>query len=1129
MFTVYHSNQLDVLKSLIAALVAGKPLASVLEPEVILVQSNGMAQWLQIELATDLGIAANVEFPLPASFIWQMFTKVLPGVPKESAFSKDAMRWKLMRLLPPMLERPEFSPLSGYLSDDEDKRKHHQLAGRVADLFDQYLVYRPGWLERWEAGALVTGLNDAQLWQAALWRALVDDTKAMGQPSWHRANLYQRFIDALGRPGFSAVESGLPSRVFICGISALPPVYLEALSALGRHIDIHLMFTNPCRDYWGDIQDYAFLARVQARRRRKHGSEEEVALFKSVQNAASLFDEQGNQNLSNPLLASWGKLGRDNIYLLAQLDGVQEIDAFVEPRSDSLLHRIQRDILTLEDGAQTSFSAGAAFSNEGRVALALDDRSISVHVCHSAQREVEVLHDRLLAMMDADPSLTLRDIIVMVAEIDGYTPYIDAVFGSAPKDRFLPYAISDRSASQVHPVVTAFLQLLDLPYSRFGAQEVLALLEVPELARRFSIDESGLRTLRQWVEGAGIRWGLDDDMVADLDLPPTGQHTWRFGLTRMLLGYAMDSQAGDFQGVLPYDESSGLIATLAGQLAEFLMQLARWRERLSQASPLAEWAPLCRQLMDAFFVTELETEPVLDLIESQWQKQIGAGIEAGYDDALPLTVLKDELSSRLNHERLSQRFLAGAINFCTLMPMRSIPFKVVCLLGMNDGVYPRTLPPLGFDLMADGPMRGDRSRRDDDRYLFLEALQSAQNAFYISYIGHSIQDNSLRYPSVLVSELLEYVRQSHVLAGDGEEDPELCTQRVHQHLLHYHARVPFSEKNFISGSEQQSYAREWLPAAAREGVPHGEFGGQLPQLMPERVDIDDIRRFYRHPVRAFFQQRLRVSFSLEDAELSDEEPFSVEGLERYRMNVDLLNQLIESRDPQALFSRAHAAGELPFGAFGELYWQGQTEKMRELADAVIAQRQESESVEFERRIDGVTVSGWLHQVQKDGLLRWRPAKLSVIDGMTLWLDHLVYCMSGGEGESRMLGIEGSEWRFAALGVEEAQSQFSFWLRGYLQGLCAPLMLLPKSAWAWLESCYDVASGQVDYSEEAQQKARHRLVQTWQGSPPAVGEGEDPYVMRLFRVMDDARYRQIIDDSLPYLLRLRQHRQEKNEG
>lgn len=256
MFTVYHSNQLDLLKTLTSALIARDPLADPFQQEVVLVQSPGMAQWLQMQLAEQFGIAANVAFPLPATFIWDMFTRVLPDIPKESAFSKDAMTRKLMWLLPEMLTQPAFAPLQHYLTDDGDKRKIHQLAGRVADLFDQYLVYRPQWLESWQRGERIDGLAEAQQWQAPLWARLVEYTQELGQPEWHRANLYSRFIHALEQA--KTCPPGLPPRVFICGISALPPVYLEALQALGRHIDIHLMFTNPCRYYWGDIQDYAF-------------------------------------------------------------------------------------------------------------------------------------------------------------------------------------------------------------------------------------------------------------------------------------------------------------------------------------------------------------------------------------------------------------------------------------------------------------------------------------------------------------------------------------------------------------------------------------------------------------------------------------------------------------------------------------------------------------------------------------------------------------------------------------------------------------------------------------------------------------------------------------------------------
>lgn len=299
----------------------------------------------------------------------------------------------------------------------------------------------------------------------------------------------------------------------------------------------------------------------------------------------------------------------------------------------------------------------------------------------------------------------------------------------------------------------------------------------------------------------------------------------------------------------------------------------------------------------------------MTLIEQQWQAIITEGLEAEYGDAVPLSLLRDELAQRLDQERISQRFLAGPVNICTLMPMRSIPFKVVCLLGMNDGVYPRQLAPLGFDLMSQKPMRGDRSRRDDDRYLFLEALISAQQTLYISYIGRSIQDNSERFPSVLVQELMDYIGQSHYLPGDEELTSDESEARVKAHIARLHTRMPFDAQNYLPG-EQQSYAREWLPAASQSGEAHSDFVQPLPYELPETLTLEKLQRFWAHPVRAFFQMRLQVNFRAEESEIPDTEPFILEGLTRYQLNQQLLNTLVEEEDAGLLFRRFRAAGDL---------------------------------------------------------------------------------------------------------------------------------------------------------------------------------------------------------------------------
>ncbi|KLV65732.1 exodeoxyribonuclease V subunit gamma [Citrobacter murliniae] len=1116
MLRVYHSNRLDVLEALMEYIVERERLDDPFEPEMILVQSTGMAQWLQMTLAQKFGIAANIDFPLPASFIWDMFVRVLPEIPKESAFSKQSMSWKLMTLLPQLLEKDDFTLLRHYLTDDTDKRKLFQLSSRAADLFDQYLVYRPDWLTQWEEGRLVEGLGESQAWQAPLWKALVEYTAELGQPRWHRANLYQRFIQTL--ESATSCPEGLPSRVFICGISALPPVYLQALQALGKHIEIHLLFTNPCRYYWGDIKDPAYLAKLLARQRRHSFEERELPLFRDSQNAEGLFNSDGEQDVSNPLLASWGKLGRDYIYLLSELENSQELDAFVDITPDNLLRNIQSDILELESRAVAGVNLEEYSRSDNKRLLEPNDTSVSFHVCHSPQREVEILHDRLLAMLEADPTLTPRDIIVMVADIDSYSPFIQAVFGSAPADRYLPFAISDRRARQSHPVLQAFISLLSLPDSRFVSEDVLALLDVPVLAARFNINEEGLRYLRLWVNESGIRWGIDDDNVRELELPPTGQHTWQFGLTRMLLGYAMESTQGEWQSVLPYDESSGLIAELVGHLASLLMQLNLWRRGLAQERPLEEWLPVCRDMLNDFFLPDAETEAAMTLIEQQWQAIIAEGLGAEYRGAIPLSLLRDELALRLDQERISQRFLAGPVNICTLMPMRSIPFKVVCLLGMNDGVYPRQLAPLGFDLMSQKPMRGDRSRRDDDRYLFLEALISAQQTLYISYIGRSIQDNSERFPSVLVQELMDYIGQSHYLPGDELLTSDESETKVKAHITRLHTRMPFDVQNFQPG-EQQSYAREWLPAANMSGKAHADFVQPLHFTMPETLTLETLQRFWAHPVRAFFQMRLRVNFRSEESEIPETEPFTLEGLTRYQLNQQLLNTLVEENDAERLFRRFRAAGSLPYGAFGEILWDTQRQEMQSLADRIIASRQPCQSMEIDLSCNGVQITGWLPQVQEDGLLRWRPSLISVSQGVQLWLEHLVYCASGGAGESRLFLRKDGEWRFPPLEAEQALLYLSQLIEGYREGMSSPLLVLPESGGAWIKTCYDAVNDAMLDDDDTLQKARNKFLQAYEGNMMVRGEGDDIWYQRLWRQLAPETLETIVSQSQRYLLPL----------
>ena len=1124
MFTVYHSNQVDVLKSLLVELVRLTPLENPFEAEQILVQSPGMSQWLKMELAKEFGVAANIEFPLPATFIWNMFTEVLPDVPKRSAFNKEAMTWKLMRILPTILMQDEFEPLRRYLENDEDSSKLYQLSEKIADIFDGYLVYRPEWIASWEAGEAVKELEDEHPWQPMLWQALYDHTVALDQSPYHRANLYEHFIDTL--ESYHGNFSHLPKRLFVFGITSLPPRYMDALKAIGEHIDVHLMFTNPCRYYWGEVRDRKYLARLAAQHRKHlvwkdNHSEldgESRQLKGSVED--NLNDELHTDVVGNSLLASMGKLGRDNMYLLSQLES-HEIEAFVDVERDSLLHHLQADILNLEehqDDEQLDSSQHKQFVAKG-------DTSLSLHACHSPMREVEVLHDQLLSMFDADSSLKPRDIIVMVADINAYSPAIQAVFGNAPGERFIPYSISDRTADQESPILNAFMQLVNLPNTRCLASELLELLETPTILARFGLSEDDFIQAKQWVEESGIRWGLNSATGQEFGLPDTIQNTWQFGIERMLLGYAMPESAGLFNSVngalSPYNEVQGMGAELAGKLAHFIQRIEEYRQKLSCTQSVDMWREVLTHLLDDFFLVELEGEVALKSIRDTLSALKEQLIDAAFEQELTPSIITQYLQNKLSGTRVSQRFLAGQVNFCTLMPMRSIPFRTVCLLGMNDGVYPRSMPAEGFDLMTGRTKPGDRSRRDDDRYLFLEAMLSAQQSLYISYVGRSIQDNTERVPSVLVSELLEYCHQNYCLEGEQSLACDESGEHLLRALVTHHPMVPFSPSAFIGG--QPSYAKEWLPAANRQGQQSGVFNRQLNNYLldatyPLELDLVELQRFWRLPVQYFFNRRLKVMFEPPLPVMEDDEPFVLGGLESYQMRDSLLDTLLEQqlaggKNNQAaveqFVAKQRAQGKLPVGAFGDIEFETNRVQAEELVEKLSFLCQSAgDDLEVKLQFDvlgegkPVHMTGWLTQCYQSGLIRFRSGQIRSQDYLSGWIDHLAMSAMGHAKRTHMIGYDRKEGVVHLVypvfeDVQQAKSLLAELVGLFYQGMTEPLCYFPKTALACIEAGFSRGNWADD-----EEKSRKKMADVFNDSYMASGEGNNAYISRIWPTWND---------------------------
>ena len=1092
---VLHGNRLELLRDAVFDWLARRPLEP-LEEEVFLVQSNGAAEWLKMSLAQGSGICAATRVELPARFLWRSYRQVLGrgSVGSGSPLDKQALAWRLMRLLPGQLAQPGFDAIAGFLTGNDLSRRL-QLAQQLADLYDQYQVYRADWLAAWEQGrdalpvlgSTESPLQPDQHWQAALWRALLAELPD-SQRRHTRTQVHQDFLAALR--GAAPSAEPLPRRVVLFGAAHVPGQTLEALAALASRCQVLIAIPNPCRFHWADIMEGRELLRPTRQRLPEKTSTRlaDVALPAMHEHA-------------HPLLAAWGRQGRDFIRLLDSFDDTERARRQIDiPRVDLF---DEGSGVTLLEQAQACIRDLVPLSEHGHGQVAASDQSIVFHVAHSAQREVEILHDQLLKLLAAPvqgAAINPRDIVVMVPDVELFAAAVRAVFGQHAREdaRFIPYDIADLKNRHSVALLVAVEWLLRLPDQRFRTAEVRALLEVPGIAQRCGLSCADLPKLWSWIEGAGVRWGLHSAQRGSLGLRACGeQNSWRFGLNRMLLGYA-SGDAEAFAGIQPYEEIGGPDAALVGSLHELLGRLEAWWQ-LAQvdASPL-QWADRARALLEALCepIDELERMALatLDMALSTW---LEACDRAAFAQPLSLAVFREAWLSGLDGSGAGSRFLAGGVTFCTLMPLRAVPFEVVCMLGMNEADYPRRGQHSDFDLMAmPGHQRpGDRSRKDDDRYLMLEALLSARRVFYVSWSGRSLRDNSPQPPCVLVAQLRDYLAAGWKAPGPGH----LLQQRTTEHPLQ-----PFSRRYF-EGEALFSYAREWR--TAHESPNLLPVSDRLPDFdaPPSTLTADQLVRFLKNPVREFFRLRLNVVFDDELQAEPGDELFALDGLARHQLLSELLVAgqaagevgTAQVQGAQGLvaarLSRILAAGKLPMADLGvragnELS-QAAAPMLSQWAEMTERYPLESPKKALSFQFQGIVIDDLLEAQRGDGAstVRIELGASRLLDSMQraikphqllqAWV-RMLLASACNEGSRLVLIGQDATLVLPALDTEFASQHLRVLLSAWQAGMQSPLPFAPRTALAFLD------------------KPEKAALVFEPGFAQRQGEGEEPCLARL---------------------------------
>jgi len=905
-FHVHRAERTDLLADGLGDLLA-TPQADPFAPELVLVPARGIERWLSQRLSHRLGrgtradgVCAGVEFRTPRSLVAE-----LTGAADDDPWSPDRLVWALLETIDASAGQPWCARLAAHLGytysgADAELRlgRRHSVARRIAGLFASYAAQRPQLLIDWEAGRDTDGLGapiSADLiWQAELWRALLDRVPADPPPA-RQARTVARLRQAGG---------DLPPRVSVFGPTRLSVTDVEILDALACHHDVHLWIPHPSDAMWCAHSG----ARTGVPRR--------------------LVDppERGH-----PLLITLGRDLRELQHLLPDnMISDVIVDDIAAPvyRPDTLLGWLQSDL-----------SANAVRPAGRR--LAAQDRSVQVHSCHGPARQIDVLRDVLLAALADDPTLEPRDILVMCPDIDTYAPLIAAGFGLGdagdghPAHR-LRVRLADRALTQTNPLLAVLAQLLDLVGGRATATEILNLTEVPAIRTRFGFTDDDLDTVERWVRESGVRWGFDQEHRAPFGLDGYVNNTWRFGLDRVLCGVAMSNDSPGWLGTtLPLDDVGSNRVELAGRFSEFADRLQWTVDSLTGARPLAEWLDLLREgvqrltragAADGWQLGQLHRE-FADIVD-----------DAASGSAIPLRLndIRSLLRQQLAGRPTRANFRSGGLTVCTMVPMRSVPHRVVCLVGLDDGIFPRVGEPDGDDVLARDPVVGERDIRSEDRQLLLDAIGAAGEKLVITYTGADEYTGQPHPPCVPMAEVIDTLQRTTETPAD----------QLGEQVFIRHPLQPFDVRNMQPGALGSAAAFTFdrtALAAARAAVEPAPDAPRLflPEPLSRATDtdigLDDLLRFFADPVRAFFRE-FEVAVPFEEAAVENSIPMEIDALQKWAVGNRMLDELQRGHDPRWALQAEWRRGRLPPGQLGWRIARDAQELARKLAATAIGYR-----------------------------------------------------------------------------------------------------------------------------------------------------------------------------------------------
>ncbi len=993
MFILYQSNNFKILKNIMFNILKKKIIKNnIFLKTIILTYNSNISFILKIFLAKKLGICANFNFILPSKFIWKIYRIILPEIPKIYFFNKNNLVWIIMKLLPKLINLNEFIFVKNYLNKDYNYEKLFNLSYNMAHIYNEYLIYRVDWLKKWENFKFIKEINNNfnEKWQSILWRKLLNYFLKKYNCKWNESNIYYEFLKKINTR-YIYLNKLIYKDVFLFNISCIPPIHLNVIYLLSKYINVHYFLINPLYEYW--YNKFFFDKK-----------------FFVNNNIKFKFYFNNKNNKLNSILLNWGKNFSEYLYLLSKYN-FYEYNYFYKFKNNNILKKIKNKILNFNN---------FYFFNKNKL-LNNNNDNLIIRNYYSYFEEIYELKNFLLYLI-LNNLYKISDIIVLVNDLELYYPYINLIFSDHLYYKYLPFNIMKYNSIYDNEILNIFLNLLDIYNREFTFTEVLFFLKKKVILNKFNIDYDELNIIFNIIKDIGVYSDLNN-FFYNYSFNKFSYYSLINGIKRILLGYCINKDFCIWNNIVPYNLlSNNFFYNIIEKISDFLFKIIYWKNELNKKKVFSDWILICKSFLNDFFDNKIINKCIY-LNNELWSKLLFHYNFCNLNIKFNINVFKKILLKFININKKNKNFSISHINFCSFFSLRSVSFKVICLIGMNDNIYLKDIFNNDINLITLNTRIGDRDKIYDYKYAFLESLFSSEKKLYISYINFSFIKNIICFPSILLKNLLNFINYKNI---------NFIKFKYKYLNLNYNLNI-ISNNNFCFFFKKKNFLNFYNKNIL--------------------ISLDIIEVFWSNPIKYFFNNLLNIKYFISDTYISRKELFFSNIKKIYLLRFKIIKFIIKNKNINDIFNYLKYLNLFPINNFGKILWNKEKKFFLFFFKYIKYKILKIKKKFFIYKFHKFIIYGFFNKY-KNGLFNWLPKKINLIDALKFWINHLILCFFNNLTDYSYLYGYNEIWLFPPLDKYLAEIYLSKYVYGYINSFMYPIFLLPESSNIWFFYAYN---------------------------------------------------------------------------